>query len=328
MSITHPVVQFDLKGNQIKSFALISKAAESVGSNAASIRRCCSQETLQHKGYIWLYAFDIENITHRVSLLNKNICIDLEFEEWRPVVGFEGLYEVSNKGRVKSLACIRRTTNGGLKKTLPKILTPAISRCGYNQYCLHYYNGSKKNMRGNRLVAMAFIPNPDNLPYVNHKDENKLNDEVENLEWCTPKYNVNYGTAKIRASFNNGHNKSVCQYDMDGNFINRFYNIHQAAKSVNGQHTTIVQCCRHQTLSYKSYIWLYSDDTEYLAEVVLKNKKSHNFHQVIRIDKADGSTVKYNSISEASRLNGISREMLKLRFKKQYLDNKYKWIKL
>ena len=111
-------------------------------------------------------------------------------EEWKDIIGYEGIYQISNKGRVKSL---NRIDSRG-HKVNEKILRP-----GKRNNYLHVRlckDGKFKDYKIHRLVAQAFLPNPDNLPVVNHKDENKLNNNVENLEWCTQKYNVNYsGTA-------------------------------------------------------------------------------------------------------------------------------------
>lgn len=105
-------------------------------------------------------------------------------EEWKPVKGYETRYEVSNMGRVRN--------HDGL------ILTP-IERRGY--LCLNFcVNGVRKDMKIHRLVAEAFIPNPDELPFINHKDEDKHNNQADNLEWCTAKYNCNYGTHNLRVS--------------------------------------------------------------------------------------------------------------------------------
>ena len=106
-------------------------------------------------------------------------------EEWRAVPGYEGLYEVSNKGNVRN---VRKNT----LMRLPK------NKYGYIQVGLSK-NGIRTMFQVHRLVAQAFLPNPDNLPQVNHLDEDKTNNNVTNLEWCDAKYNNNYGTARIRA---------------------------------------------------------------------------------------------------------------------------------
>ena len=114
-------------------------------------------------------------------------------EEWRPVVGYEGLYEVSNTGRVRSVDRYVKTCYGSYRLHKGKVLSPGIRPDGYLVVSLQY-----RMFRVHRIVAEAFLPNPDNLPQVNHKDEDKSNNRVDNLEWCDSKYNNNYGTARIR----------------------------------------------------------------------------------------------------------------------------------
>lgn len=114
-------------------------------------------------------------------------------EIFKDVVGYEGLYQVSNLGRVRS------SYSG-------KILRSATKKRGY-QYVNLYKDKISKMHQVHRLVAMTFIPNPNNLPIVNHKDEDPTNNNVENLEWCTHTYNINYGTARQRISESRiGHN--------------------------------------------------------------------------------------------------------------------------
>lgn len=119
-------------------------------------------------------------------------------EIWRPIKGYEGKYEVSNKGRVRSLT--RYCMHFGYRKALirGRLLIGHKDTSGYIMVGLHN-KGTIKNLLVHRLVAQAFIPNPHKYPIINHKDENKANNHVKNLEWCTQKYNVNYGTAKKRA---------------------------------------------------------------------------------------------------------------------------------
>lgn len=115
-------------------------------------------------------------------------------EEWRSVIGYEGLYEVSNTGRVRSLDRCVKYSNGQIHLYKGKILSPVIKDNGYL-----VVNLQRRTFYIHRLVTEAFIPNPDNLIEVNHKDEDKTNNSVDNLEWCDHKYNVNFGTRNIRA---------------------------------------------------------------------------------------------------------------------------------
>ena len=110
-------------------------------------------------------------------------------EIWRDIEGYESLYQVSNFGRVKSLN-YRHTCK-------EKLLKAHKDKDGYLRVNL-YKEGKKKTYGIHRLVAQAFIPNPDNLPQVNHKDEDKSNNRLDNLEWCSAEYNVNYGSRTKR----------------------------------------------------------------------------------------------------------------------------------
>ena len=126
-------------------------------------------------------------------------------EEWRPIVGFEGLYEVSNTGQV-------RNCRG-------KLLRPGLNHNGYLK-CVLCKNGKAKTIYIHRLVAQAFISNPDNLPEINHKDEDKTNNRVDNLEFCDRKYNVNYGCAqdkRVKTNIINGRFKYSGQKSVEYN---------------------------------------------------------------------------------------------------------------
>lgn len=112
-----------------------------------------------------------------------------ESEVWKDVVGFEGLYQVSNKGNIYSVE--RRDSRG--YRCGGRMLTPAYNSRGYLNVNLSK-NGKSKTKKVHRLVAETFIPNPKGFLEINHKDENKSNNRVENLEWCTREYNNTYGT--------------------------------------------------------------------------------------------------------------------------------------
>ena len=119
-------------------------------------------------------------------------------EEWRTIEGYEGLYEVSSYGQVRSFDRYVKYSDGRIHLHKGKVLSPIKDKDGYLQVVLNC-NGKRKRIKVHRLVAQAFILNIDNLPQVNHKDEDKTNNRVDNLEWCTAKYNVNFGTARIRS---------------------------------------------------------------------------------------------------------------------------------
>lgn len=115
-------------------------------------------------------------------------------EEWRAVPGYEGLYEVSSYGRIRSLDRYVKSKSESYRLQKGRVLSPIITTNGYLLVGLQ-----GKMFRVHRLVAQAFIPNLDNLPQVNHKDEDKTNNKIDNLEWCDAKYNNNYGARKDKA---------------------------------------------------------------------------------------------------------------------------------
>jgi hypothetical protein len=135
----------------------------------------------------------------------ENVAENGMLEEWKDVVGYEGLYEVSNTGKVRSLDRIvfQKNMYKTIKRIYPgRLLSQKKDEYGYYDVGLSK-NGKIRTYRTHRIVAQAFIPNEKNLPQVNHKDENPSNNHADNLEWCTAKYNVNYGTRTERMSKTN-----------------------------------------------------------------------------------------------------------------------------
>lgn len=118
-------------------------------------------------------------------------------EKFKPVQGYAGIYEISNMGRVKSLSRVVERKDGNTRVTEDRIILPFLTKCGYHQIVL-CKDGVRKKHYIHRLVANAFIENPNKLPIINHKDENKLNNRVDNLEWCSAYYNLRYGKLQKR----------------------------------------------------------------------------------------------------------------------------------
>lgn len=112
-------------------------------------------------------------------------------------------------------------------------------------------------MKVHRLVALAFIPNPDNLPEVNHKDENKENNCAANLEWCDHSYNNSYGTKPIKNGIS--HSKKVEQYSMDGILLKTFNSQTEAARETNSTQGGISDCCRGKIKSHNGFVWKYGN---------------------------------------------------------------------
>lgn len=120
-------------------------------------------------------------------------------EIWKSIDGYNGLYEVSNFGNVKRVSHKTKLKNGAIRTFDEKLKKQGTDKDGYKTVML-YIGRNKKLFKVHRLVALAFIDNPNNLPMINHKDENKANNNINNLEWCDVLYNNNYGTRNKRLS--------------------------------------------------------------------------------------------------------------------------------
>lgn len=174
-----------------------------------------------------------------------------EFEEWRPIKGYEGLYEISNYGRVKSLYRIveRNSVKGKVQHRNEHISVGS----GKTYLKVKLYKGDKKSSkRVHILVAEAFIPNKWKLPEVNHKDENVKNNCVWNLEWCTRSYNESYGTRtdriiKSRNENNSyGSEKPVLQLTKEGELINSFKSVEEASRQTGICDVAIRNVCNNK----------------------------------------------------------------------------------
>lgn len=189
-----------------------------------------------------------------------------ESEIWKDVVGFEGLYQVSNKGNVFS---VMRVSSQG-KKCGGRMLTPGYDKDGYLRVHL-CKNGKGKIRFIHRLVAGAFLPNPKGLPQVNHRDEVKDNNNVENLEWCTNEYNSRYGTRTERIS------KKIRAVNVETGEVVTFNSTQEAGRK--GYHSSAVSAaCREayktsygkliggDGRTYKGYKWYYEAEEENVSK--------------------------------------------------------------
>lgn len=174
-------------------------------------------------------------------------------EIWKDIIGYEGHYQVSNLGNVKSLERKDRLGNKRKEKLLKSCTNPK----GYHHVVLSL-NGSTHHKSVHRLVAIAFIPNPHNYPQVNHIDENKANNCITNLEWCTYKYNANYGTRIQRISETNILNNKSGKPVTNGFEI--FQSISYASRSLNISRSSINQCVRGLRKTVGGFTWRYVNE--------------------------------------------------------------------
>lgn len=193
----------------------------------------------------------------------KTITINIpdDCEQWKDIEGYEGIYQVSNKGRVKTLPHVSRCKGYNLhnkivpdfnKKVLENITNGYTTKFGYKQIRL-CKDGIKTRFYIHRLVAKAFIDNPNNYEFVNHKDENKSNNTVENLEWCTKSYNCLYSNNHMKANENT--KIIIKQYDLNNNFIASYNSISEAARITSVAKSSIIKCYKGKIKTAGKYIW-------------------------------------------------------------------------
>lgn len=191
----------------------------------------------------------------------------LPYEIWRDIPGYEGVYQASNMGNIRSVRRYVHHYKGGSKLVKERILKTSVRTTGHSGYkqvvvCLGLgEKGKHKTEIVARLVALAFIPNPENLPEMNHKDENSLNNIWTNLEWCNGNYNKNYGTRNERISKKMTNHKmlskQVVQLDFDGNVIAEYPSISEVERVLGYNNSAISRCYRGGRPTAYGFVWRY-----------------------------------------------------------------------
>lgn len=170
-------------------------------------------------------------------------------EHWKPLISYNNLIEVSNFGNVRRVG----------KKVL---LKPRLDKNGYLYVHIRISNlGINKMSKIHRLVAEAFLPNPKMYSIINHKNEIKTDNRVENLEWCTCKYNINYGTGLQRRAFNSRNQKHrscpILQYSINGEFIQEFPSFKEVQRYLGKPYSNVWNVCNGKKESAYGYKWSY-----------------------------------------------------------------------
>lgn len=173
---------------------------------------------------------------------------------WKTIDGYED-YEISNNGEVRR---IRYKDSSNLAKYgLPFYLKPRKDKDGYLKYTL-VENGKPSTLFAHRLVAMSYIPNPDNKEQVNHKNGIKNDNRSENLEWCTASENIQHRINVLGVKWkNHKSSKTVIQLDIDGNVVAHYPSAKEAKRQTGFSQGHISECCRGEIKQYNGFIWKY-----------------------------------------------------------------------
>lgn len=181
-------------------------------------------------------------------------------EIWKDVKGYEGRYQVSNLGRIKSVRAWRGNKYKKHYIKAEKLLNGSVGNTGYI-----YVNIDGKNRTLHRMVAIAFIDNPENKAQVNHIDGNKLNNRIDNLEWCSNKENAIHARKNGLLSDRDNvcgikNGKRIKQFDLDGNYIRTWNSAKKAGVTLNIDFSTIIKCCRGKRSKCGGYCWKYESE--------------------------------------------------------------------
>ena len=212
------------------------------------------------------------------------------------------------------------STEGEVRKDTTNYILSQSSQQDYKFVGL-IINGKQKRMRVHRMVALTFIDNPDNKPYVNHINGNRSDNNVENLEWVTPSENTQH--AVNTGLFKSGRTRAVVQYNLNGEQMATFESASEAARQTGGSQSKITMCCRRQRDSANDYQWRYYDDIQDVQKI---EKKFITGKKVAQCDE-EGNILKiYPSFKEAARaVNGTSSAISRVCSGTNIRHKGYKW---
>lgn len=185
----------------------------------------------------------------------------METEVWKDIEGYEGIYQISNFGRVKSLQRLQKYKSRRSRVLPERIMKSRKDKLGYKRVGL--YNGKYEFWLVHRLVGIAFLPNPEGYDIINHKDENPSNNHVDNLEWCTRKYNNNYGTSSARMAKTLRERdipmNHVLQYSKDGVFVAEYISVMEAHRQTGFSATSIFNACSGLYEQSHGFVWKFKN---------------------------------------------------------------------
>ena len=231
----------------------------------------------------------------------KNLSLEnLPDEEWRFIPNTDNIYMISNMGRIKSLDTFRVYPNY-TRTCKSRIIKQFPNWQGYLSCNLSDSKGNKIRVSVHKMVCDVFIPNPQKLPCVNHKDENKQNNCYTNLEHCTYSYNLTYGSRAGEKDI------PVLQYDLNGNFIKEYKSVISASKETNISTTSISNNTHGWSKSAGGFLWINKKEN---SPSLLEKYKDNNKTEVLCFN-LDGELLKeYESLTKASKDLGIAYQSI------------------
>ena len=256
----------------------------------------------------------------------------MDEEIWKEIKGYEGRYLVSNLGRVRGYPRWVEQPHGGKRYIDGHILAQRLSGNGYMSIRLIGADGKNKTFSTHRLVAMNFIDNPNNLPCVNHKDENKLNNAASNLEWCTYKENINYGTCIKRRDEKRQYRVEMID-STTLKVLKTFESIKIASEETGISERQIAVVCAKSKNVYRAggYLWRYADESVRQKKCVNAELRTlpRYYNRGCPVEKLDKNTNEvlevFSNMTEACKAMNVSSSTIVSAMKRGSLSCGYKW---